>query len=142
MQQHNSTINSTESSSPINNEVKSILWGKTKSFYIQLDPVSIGIADLSEMQTSSWIPLPDETWYYFNRLVIPTKFRNRGNGHKLMKKVIEWADQNKISIYLDASPYDGPEALPKLISFYFKHGFTLWQYNVMLRLATNMPPTK
>ena len=47
---------------------------------------------------------PNNT-YYFNRLIVDKKLRGTGLSVKLMKQVIEWADQEKIEILLDINPY-------------------------------------
>lgn len=72
-------------------------------------------------------------WYYFNRLNVPSKIRNKGIAKKLLQEMSEWADQEHVSIWLDINPY-GDLDLRQLISLYSRFGFkqTL-QQGTMLR---------
>jgi GNAT superfamily N-acetyltransferase len=66
--------------------------------------------------------LPLANYYYFNRLIVDPKLRGLGLSNQLMKQVIEWANQNSITILLDINPY-GPLSYNDLEKFYMKFGF-------------------
>lgn len=105
------------------------------TFTIFIDNKSIASADLCVMADE----ILDEDlkskgdWYYFNRIFVPTKHRNKGFGTKLMTQIADWADTCKINIYNDVSPYD-EERLDDLIRFYSKYGFSNLRMNTMIRI--------
>ena len=70
--------------------------------------------------------------YYFNRLIVPPKVRNRGISKLLLQQVADWADQEKINIINEINPY-GNLTLNHLIHLYKKYGFTLIRKNLMIR---------
>jgi hypothetical protein len=74
----------------------------------------------------------DGIWYYFNRLNTPSKIRNKGIAKKLLQEMTEWADIEKISIWLDINPY-GDLNLPQLISLYSKFDFQQIAESTMIR---------
>lgn len=73
------------------------------------------------------------TWYYFNRLVVYPKIRNKGLATRLMKLIIDWADAEKISILNEINPY-GDLDMGQLIRFYAKFGFK--KHNKHISLMT------
>ena len=75
----------------------------------------------------------DETWVFFNRLIVPPAIRNRGVATKLMEQVIEWADEEKINIFNGVNAY-GDLNLPQLIRFYSKFGFKKLSKATMIRM--------
>jgi GNAT superfamily N-acetyltransferase len=62
------------------------------------------------------------TWYYFNRLVVYPKIRNKGMAALLMKQVVSWADREKVNIFNEVNPY-GDLDMDQLIKFYSRFGF-------------------
>jgi GNAT superfamily N-acetyltransferase len=64
----------------------------------------------------------NQTWYYFNRLNVPEKIRNRGIATELMNELVDWADLEEINILLDINPY-GDMSYNDLKKFYKKFGF-------------------
>jgi GNAT superfamily N-acetyltransferase len=66
--------------------------------------------------------LPLSNYYYFNRLIVDPKLRGLGLSNQLLKQVIDWANQNSITILLDINPY-GPLSYNDLEKFYMKFGF-------------------
>lgn len=76
-------------------------------------------------------------WYYFSRLLVPTKIRRQGIGSKMLKKMIEYMDNNKFNILLEINPYkrdDLDPSLEDLIKIYSKFGFEIsCEPNTMIR---------
>lgn len=63
-------------------------------------------------------------WYFFNRLNVPSIYRNQGYGSKLMDQTIRWADQEKVNIINTLNPY-GDLNMEQLIKFFTKFGFEI-----------------
>lgn len=59
---------------------------------------------------------------YFNRLYVDPKFRNRGFGTKLLKKVLEAIKERHLVLRLDINPY-GDMDYDQLKQWYEKYGF-------------------
>ena len=100
---------------------------ETKTFQIIKDHAR-SAAELSEISGR-----PNKT-YYFNRLIVDQKLRGTGISVKLMKQVVEWADQEKIEILLEINPYGNLDYL-QLAQFYERFGFE-WEdkeNNMMIR---------
>ena len=75
----------------------------------------VGVADLSAF--------PDNLkLFYFNRLFVHPRYRNKGIAHKIMKEVVKIVDDNDIDILLEINPY-GDLNMKQLISFYLKYLF-------------------
>jgi GNAT superfamily N-acetyltransferase len=66
--------------------------------------------------------LLEGVWYYFNRLMVPPKMRNKGIAKKLLQEMCNWANTDKVSIWLDINPY-GDLDLHQLINLYSKFDF-------------------
>jgi GNAT superfamily N-acetyltransferase len=68
------------------------------------------------------------SWYYFSRLLVPVKLRKQGIGNQMLKKMIEYMDDNKFNILLEINPYKRDEYDPNLedlIKIYSKFGFKI-----------------
>jgi GNAT superfamily N-acetyltransferase len=83
----------------------------------------------------------DHSWYYFSRLLVPTKLRRQGIGKKILKKMIDYMDTNKFNILLEINPYKRDEKDPDLkdlIEIYSKFGFKkACEPNTMIRYFEN-----
>jgi len=110
---------------------------EVKSFYIR-EGIYLSVADLSLIPFESIKEFTDieGSWYYFNRLSVPYKVRNKGNATSLMREVCEWADSNNVSIYNEILP-SGDLDLSSLITFYGKYRFKLVAPTIMLREKHN-----
>jgi GNAT superfamily N-acetyltransferase len=111
---------------------------ETKTFSKQ-ENYCLAIAELSYIPCNSILEesIPNikagEKWFYFNRLNVPVKIRNKGIAKELLQQVIEWADGERYNIWLDINPY-GDLDLRQLISLYMKYGFKmLITPNTMIR---------
>lgn len=89
----------------------------TKSFRWALNPCKMAVAEFMRITEYK------RPTYYFNRLVVPTTFRNKGHATALMQEVVAWFDENECDIVLDINAY-GDLDLDQLIKFYSKFGFT------------------
>ena len=73
-----------------------------KSFH-HIKNNKIALCELTEIPISfvvDKVKNPEGTWVYFNRLNTPPAIRRKGIAKKLLTEMIEWADTDKISIYL------------------------------------------
>lgn len=77
----------------------------------------------------------NETWYYFNRLIVPVGFDVKQASILLMKETCNWADQNKINIIDELNPYFGRKfTLDNLIIFNRIFRFKMYKKpNTMIR---------
>lgn len=82
------------------------------------------------------VPDSTEIWYYFNRLIVPMKVRNKKLSSQLLRQVAEWSDQEKFNIFLEINPY-GNLNLKHLIQLYGKFGFKFLRQNLMTREHKN-----
>ncbi len=94
--------------------VQEIITNNYACFHI-IESSRRAVAELSQIK---------DKLYYFNRLLVDEKIRNKGYAHKLLQAVIKWANQEKIIILLDINPY-GDLNYNQLLKFYFKYGFTI-----------------
>lgn len=60
--------------------------------------------------------------YYFNRLIVHESLRGQKISNQLLKQMVDWADENYITIHLDINPY-GPLDYNRLKTLYEKFGF-------------------
>jgi GNAT superfamily N-acetyltransferase len=93
-----------------------------KGFYIT-DNSYLASAELSVMKNNL---------YYFNRLLVNKKIRNKGYANQLLVEVCKWADQEKINILIDINPY-GDLNYDQLLRFYQKFGFKLNKNKQLIR---------
>jgi GNAT superfamily N-acetyltransferase len=75
----------------------------------------------------------DGIWFYFNRLIVPKQLRGHGLSKKLLQRVANWADENKVNIWNDINPY-GDLNLKQLIELYSQFGFKKIMKSTMVRL--------
>lgn len=95
-----------------------------------------GVAELSEIEDASIYgikTLPQERWYFFNRLKVRDSFMGKGFGRQLMERVIAWADSEGISIINPISTYGQKGGLERKIKFFKKFGFELIEENLVIR---------
>ena len=111
---------------------------EAKSFYItdKEYPQYIGTAEVTLMYPALF-EMPKEidtsrTWYYFSRIFVHRKIRNKGHATRLMQQLIEWADTYDYHIFCDINPY-GDLTLEQLIVFYKKFGFKQIRKSTMIR---------
>jgi len=93
-------------------KVQEITSEKFKCFHI-VENYRRAAAELSEMTNNV---------FYFNRLIVDEKIRNKGCATALMQRVVKWADQEKTTIILDINSY-GDLDYNRLLTFYLKYGF-------------------
>lgn len=95
-----------------------------------------GEADLSKIDNSLIDKYIDTTkkeiWYYFNRLIVPKPLRGQGLSKILLQRVVNWADENKVNIWLEINPY-GPLNMSQLTELYSRYGFTEVKQGLMIR---------
>lgn len=60
--------------------------------------------------------------YWFNRLFVNEKIRNKGYGKQLVSQVKEWADKHNFGIVCQANAYGGLSQ-DQLVEFYKKYKF-------------------
>lgn len=101
---------------------------ETKTFNIYYECFNaLASAELSrissELITDKYLRLQNNIIYYFNRLIVPKKLRNKNIASVLMSRVCFWADEHHIVIFNDVNPY-GDLDLEQLKTFYKKYGFT------------------
>lgn len=87
-------------------------------------------ADLTRMEDGTW---------WVARVIVPQRFRGRGYGTKVMRRVAEWADAHGFILILEARPYDGEWWLDRLIAFYEAAGFCVDAMGVGDALMTRFP---
>jgi len=105
-----------------------------KSFH-HIEKSKIALCELTEIPVSliaDVVKNPEGTWVYFNRLNVPPVMRRKGIAKKLLMEMVDWADQDKISIYVDINPY-GDLNLRQLVSLYGKFGFIPLNNHTMVR---------
>jgi GNAT superfamily N-acetyltransferase len=84
------------------------------SINIPCDEFHVASAEISK--------IPNENCWYFNRLIVPQKFRNKGFATQLLKALEVVADNKKINIACDINPY-GDLDFNQLHTLYAKFGF-------------------
>lgn len=68
---------------------------------------------------------PNGKIYYVDFLKVSPQYRNKGYGAMLLKAMMQWANDSKNVIILDAVPMDTGMDHNRLIRFYISHGFKL-----------------
>ena len=63
-----------------------------------------------------------ENVWYFNRLFVPVKLRNRGIASKLLEKLLEVMKRDGMTVVLEINPY-GDLNLRELRELYMRYGF-------------------
>lgn len=120
---------------------------RSKEFHITEDKFYRGTAEFSEIQNSTAffsslernlkisIPKSEKPWFFFNRLFVNPKIRNRGVASSLLEKVEVWANEEEFNIFLNINPY-GDLNLHQLVILYSKFRFKLisFEHKIMTRL--------
>jgi len=78
---------------------------------------------------------------YISRINVPQPQRGQGHASTLLKRIIQDADQQGITLYLEPVPGDGPRGLSHtaLIRWYEKYGFIMEDNNQMRREPCLVP---
>ena len=81
------------------------------------------------------------TWYYFNRLIVHPKIRNKWVATQLMEQVVIWADKERVNILNEVNPY-GDLNRKQLVRFYERFGFEQVNHLIVGKRPTemNIPP--
>lgn len=82
-------------------------------FVINLSPVRIAIADLVRTGPETFV---------VTRINVPQQFRGKGHGSKLLKMVLDAADEAQVTLELDVYA-SGPLSDEDLVFWYERHGF-------------------
>lgn len=102
---------------------------------------SLALAELSIMSeeiatqalTENGLKCPNNNvWYWFSRLNVPVKMRNRGIATQLMEQLTEWADSMQVNI-LNGVNASGSMDKESLILFYEKYSFVRISSDEMVR---------
>jgi predicted GNAT family N-acyltransferase len=108
---------------------------KNKMFVIvNNNIVSVNIlCDSSHMASAELSHMPDSNnELYFNRLIVPVGFRNKGFATKILNKVENIVDEHKLNILLDINAYGDLNA-KQLFDLYERHGFVKHHKHDMIR---------
>lgn len=92
--------------------------------YYENEATGSGIIEISRVPICNNLldePLKDP--WFFNRLCISEKLRNKGVATLMMKRLIEILDEKRIDLINTVNPY-GDLNEEELIKFYKKFGFT------------------
>jgi hypothetical protein len=105
-----------------------IIPGKSYSSVLLTDQGPAGTAtlssaiDYSTKRIRKLFPSSTQPCFDFNRIFVPSGFRNQRFGSFILDKVVEWAKREKVFIVNDMNPY-GDLNLEELTAFFVKHGF-------------------
>lgn len=96
----------------------------------------LGIIDVTKMGDTGIYETGIENMWTVTRVNVPTEFRRQGVGTYLMEKLCVQADEMKINLELEVTPYvDSEMSIDDLAAFYSKFGFvaTEWEKRIMVR---------
>lgn len=82
-------------------------------FYEKLSPRALAVIDLCDYYGEGFI---------ITRINVPKEFRNKGVASKLLQRVLDEADKEKINLWLEISASDGLN-YDQLEAWYKRHGF-------------------
>ena len=80
------------------------------------------LVDGTMVGTSECSPFDSKDTYFYNRLFIQPKHRNKGYGRQLYDKTCELLDKDDIALLIQVNPY-GDLSYEQLVDFYTKHIF-------------------
>lgn len=86
--------------------------GMRPHYVIRCSETKIAIADLTEL----------EGGFYINRINVPEQFRGQRIGARLLKMVLDDADKEGVTLFIDISPY-GKMTHDDLRQWYERNGF-------------------
>lgn len=86
------------------------------SLFMQDNNILVGSIELSKFFTKN------SNTFYFSRLFVKPKYRNKGIANKLLSKLVEYLDTNKNNCVLEINPY-GDLNYEQLKKLYEKYGF-------------------
>jgi GNAT superfamily N-acetyltransferase len=108
-----------------------------KTSYIIKDPdkgiFAAAIADVVKMPVDS----TRREYYVITRINVMERYRGQGYGTKILNQILEDADAEGVTLYLEPSP-SGGLSLEELKAWYERHGFTegVWHMRRKARVAT------
>lgn len=73
------------------------------------------------------------TGWTITRINVPENHRGKGNGTRLLEHILEDADKEAVTLWLEVSPSDGLDR-EQLVAWYRRHGFTGQPGDYMTRL--------
>lgn len=91
--------------------------------YINDNSISIYAVSNNEifpLGSASCSAIKDE--WYFNRLFVHPKYRNKKYGTKLLTELLKIVKEKNTVLHMDINPY-GEMSYQQLEAFYLKHGF-------------------
>jgi len=93
------------------NDINGYYFGSGGTFFV-------GIVDCKVIGTAGVRKL-DEDWCEIRRIYLKKAFRSKGNGKKLFRTALDFAEKNCSAVVLKTD-----SSLTKAIDMYLKHGFT------------------
>lgn len=93
------------------NDINGYYFGSGGTFFVGIvDDKVIGTAGVRKL---------DENWCEIRRIYLKKAFRSKGNGKKLFRAALDFAEKNCSAVVLKTD-----STLTKAIDMYLKHGFT------------------
>ena len=116
---------------PIHKRLESIVEAINSGIRHAFETIQLGPAVISLNYSLSRV-------IHLTSFIVKPQERRKGYGAKLLRILISWADEHKLTLQLFASPADKGLSIKALVDLYKKRGFYLIHKTVILRDSSDM----
>lgn len=94
----------------------------THKTFVRRHTYTISVAEFNLVESSLFFPNLTKPTYWFSRLNVPVRERNKGIAAELLTEAFAWAKEEDVTIVCIPNSY-GDLNPRQLENFYLKHGF-------------------